>query len=47
MQKYKYKKLKVLFFDWCSVLSLDEIVSNPELMRALERVERLLIKAST
>ena len=45
MEKILYRKLKFTFYDWCSLLSLDECVSNPELIEAIERVERLLITA--
>ena len=45
MEKILYRKLKFTFYDWCSLLSLDECVSNPELIEAIEQVERLLITA--
>jgi hypothetical protein len=46
MEKFLYQELKFTFFDWCSLLSLNECVSNPELIAAIERVERLLIAAA-
>ncbi len=46
MEKFLYRKLKYNFFDWCSFLSLNECVSNPALIKAIERVERLLIEAA-
>lgn len=36
-------ELKRAFYEWCGVLSIDEIASNPCLMRAIERFERTLI----
>jgi hypothetical protein len=46
MEKFLYQELKFTFFDWCSLLSLNECVSNPELITAIERLERLLISAA-
>ncbi len=39
------KQLKSTFYDWCSILTIDEIVSNEELIRTIERLERMLIAA--
>jgi hypothetical protein len=46
VDKNLYRELKLVFFDWCSVLSLDECVSNLELIAEIEKVERLLIEAT-
>ena len=37
------EQLKREFFDWCEMLSLDEITSNPNLVRAAESVERSML----
>jgi len=39
------KELKKEFYDWCWLLSVEEIVSNPPLVRTIERLERMLIAA--
>lgn len=39
------KDLKHEFYEWCGLLSIDEIVSNPPLIRAIERIERMLLAA--
>jgi hypothetical protein len=46
MEKLLYQELKFVFFDWCSLLSLNECISNPDLIKAIERLERLLITAA-
>lgn len=46
MEKVLYQQLKFAFFDWCSLLSLNECVSNPQLIKEIERMERLLIVAA-
>jgi len=37
------KKIEEEFLDWCSLLSLDELCSNPKLISIIERVERMLL----
>lgn len=36
------QRLKGLFAQWCSLLSCREILSNPELLNAIEAMERSL-----
>ncbi len=38
-------ELKEEFYDWCTLLSLDEMSSNVSLGKAIERVERSLVEA--
>ncbi len=38
-------ELKRAFYEWCGVLSIDEIASNPSIIRAIERFERSLLAA--
>jgi len=38
------KQLKKEFYDWCWLLSVDEIASNLKLLRTIERVERILLQ---
>jgi hypothetical protein len=45
--KILFGVLKHQFFDWCSLLSVDECVSNDQLIRTIEQVERLLIEAAS
>lgn len=40
-----FKDLKEEFYEWCGLLSIDEIVSNTNLIRSIERLERMLISA--
>ena len=42
----KLKDLKQEFYEWCGLLSIDEIVSNTNLIRVIERLERMLLAAS-
>ena len=44
MNKYLITQLKEEFYAWCSMLSIDEIASNGRLMRAMERMERRLLR---
>lgn len=44
MNKYLITQLKEEFYVWCSMLSIDEIASNRKLMRAIERMERRLLR---
>lgn len=37
--------LRKEFHEWCGLLSIDEIGTNPDLMRIIERLERMLIAA--
>lgn len=39
-------RLKENFYDWCSLLSIDEVVSNYRLIAAIERIERELVSAT-
>ena len=39
------RELKEEFYDWCTMLSLDELASNVPLGKAIERLERSLIDA--
>ena len=39
------RRLKQDFYDWCALLSIDEIVSNAPLICSIERLERALIAA--
>jgi hypothetical protein len=39
------KQLKTTFYDWCSLLTIDEVVSNEDLIKTIERLERMLIAA--
>jgi len=43
METILYRRLKLAFYDWCSLLSLNECVSNERLIESIEQVERLLI----
>jgi hypothetical protein len=45
VEKRLLEELKSLFFDWCSHLTIDEVVSNESLMSAIEEMERLLVAA--
>ena len=45
MHKQKVKELKNEFHEWCGLLSIEEIMSNPVLIRIMERVERLILAA--
>lgn len=45
MKQSAIQALKQEFYDWCSLLSIDEVVSNRPLIAAIERLERALIKA--
>ncbi len=44
MNKYLITQLKEEFYDWCTMLSIDEIASNRRLMRAIERMEKRLLR---
>ena len=37
------KEIEQAFLDWCSLLSLDELCSNPRLVSIIERMERMLL----
>ena len=39
------RQLKEEFYDWCALLSIDEVVSNRSLIGAIKRVEHSLIEA--
>ena len=39
------KDLKQEFYTWCGLLSIDEILSNPNLIHVIERLERMLLAA--
>lgn len=44
----KYEDLRQLreaFYDWCTLLSIDEIASNDPLIVAIRRVENSLVEA--
>jgi hypothetical protein len=45
MEKPRITQLKDEFFEWCWMLSLDEIASNRPLMRAIEKIKRKLLQA--
>ncbi len=36
-------QLKIEFYEWCGLLSIDEVMSNSSLMEAIEQVERTLL----
>lgn len=38
-------ELKDEFHSWCGLLSIEEIISNTELIRVIERLERMLLAA--
>jgi len=38
-------EVKRLFHEWCGSLSIDEIISNRELIQSIERIERMLLTA--
>ena len=40
--KEKIKRLKEEFREWCGLLSVEEIISNPSLIEAIKRIESLL-----
>lgn len=43
-QNYQFiRRLKEEFYDWCGLLSIDEVVSNTLLIGSIERLERQLI----
>ena len=42
-ERVTLKKIEETFLDWCSLLSLDELCSNPRLVSIIERVERMLL----
>jgi len=42
-ERVTLKKIEEAFLDWCSLLSLDELCSNPKLIPIIERVERMLL----
>ncbi|GEM_PF-1381797 len=42
MKDIRLSDLKSEFHDWCGLLSENEIVSNPCLVRVIERIERML-----
>lgn len=44
--KTLFGALKHQFFDWCSQLTIDECVSNDQLIQTIEQVERYLIEAA-
>lgn len=39
------RELKEEFYDWCCLLSIDEVASNEALIKANNRVERFLVEA--
>ncbi len=44
MKAQLLKQLKDDFYDWCGELSINECVSNTDLIEMIERLERLLIR---
>ena len=42
-ERVTLKHIEEAFLDWCSLLSLDEVCSNPKLVSIIERVERMLL----
>jgi hypothetical protein len=45
MNKTLIKNLRESFLDWCAALTIDEIVSNDQLIGAIELLERKLLTA--
>lgn len=43
MRRSLLSQLKKDFFEWCGLLSIEEVLSNPRLMEVAERVERMLL----
>lgn len=39
------KDIKQEFYEWCGLLSIDEIASNAPLLKSIERLERMLLAA--
>lgn len=39
----RLKEIKNEFYEFCGMLSLDEIVGNPDLIRTIEEIERLIL----
>lgn len=37
--------VKQEFYEWCGLLSIDEIASNIPLLKSIERLERMLLAA--
>jgi len=46
VEKVLLNELKLHFYDWCSYLTIDEIVSNEPLIAGIEKLERLLVGAT-
>lgn len=46
MEKLLLNELKLHFYDWCSYLTIDEIVSNEALIAEIENLERILVAAT-
>lgn len=45
MKYENLRELKEEFYDWCALLSIDEVASNTSLIKAIKRVETTLIEA--
>ena len=44
MAKSELKSLKNEFYEWCGLLSIEEILSNSNLIKTIERLQRLLVE---
>ena len=47
MTKEYLEKIKRLFREWCGSLSVEELVSNHELVAIIERIESRLVSATS
>jgi hypothetical protein len=46
MSRVSIRVLKEDFYEWLGTLSVEEIMSNKELLRVIERLERMLLAAA-
>ena len=43
MASASWKEFKEEFYEWCGLLSIDEIIANANLIGVIERVQRILL----
>lgn len=43
MANTEWKELKHEFYEWCGLLSIEEIIANANLIGVIERVQRILL----
>lgn len=46
MNSILLRKLKEDYYEWCGLLSIEEIMRNQLLIRVVERLQQLLLKAN-